>query len=112
MAEHRDGPVVIRSARTGRPPTRDRVYKAGELVRCEARIPARLAQQLYDTAHTTGNPLSVVIAELLAKALDGVDGAPWADPGSARLAENAKWVRELALPDPIASLQRTYASAG
>lgn len=73
MAEFRDGSVVIRSARTGRPSTRDRVYKRGELVRCEIRIPAHLAQQLFDSAHETGRPLRVVVADLLAKALDDVD---------------------------------------
>ncbi|MEP7765923.1 mechanosensitive ion channel protein MscS [Sanguibacter sp. 25GB23B1] len=69
---------MIRSARTGRPSTRDRVYKPGELVRCDTRIPAHLAQQLYDSAHETGRPIRVVIADLLAKALDDVDEVPMA----------------------------------
>jgi hypothetical protein len=75
MAERRDGSVVIRSARTGRRSTRDRVYAADDLVRFDARIPARLAKRLYDVAHDSGRPVTAVHADLLAKALDDVDGA-------------------------------------
>lgn len=61
--------VELRPARTGRPSTRTRTYAPDELVRLETRIPARLARQLYDVAHEADLPVSVVHADLLAKAL-------------------------------------------
>jgi len=75
MAGHDDGSVVIRSARTGRPPTRTRTYKPSEPVRVDTCIPASLAQRLYDNAHETRRPLRAVITDLLSKALDDVDEA-------------------------------------
>ncbi|WP_280949908.1 hypothetical protein [Xylanimonas protaetiae] len=43
MAEGKSGSVVIPSTKTGRPPTRDRVYGADGFFRFDARIPAPLA---------------------------------------------------------------------
>lgn len=67
--------VEVRSARTGRPSSRPRVYQPDELVRFDARIPARTAQRLYEVAHRTGRPVTAVHADLLAKALDDDAGA-------------------------------------
>ncbi|WP_407319897.1 mechanosensitive ion channel protein MscS [Isoptericola halotolerans] len=72
MTERKTGSVVIR---TGRPSTRDRVYAVDDVVRFDARIPALLAKRLYDAAHESGRPVTAVHADLLAKALDDVDGA-------------------------------------
>lgn len=75
MVEQNDA-VVIRSARTGRPPTRARSHRPDDLVRFDARIPARTAQRLYETAHATGRPVTAVHADLLARALDDEKQAP------------------------------------
>lgn len=66
--------VEIRSARTGRPSSRPRVYQPDDLVRFDARIPARTAQRLYEVAHRTGRPVTAVHADVLAKALDDEAG--------------------------------------
>ncbi|GMA23755.1 hypothetical protein GCM10025864_15140 [Luteimicrobium album] len=65
--------MVIRPARSGRPSTHERVYKPDELVRFDARIPARIAQRLYEAAYQAGRPVTAVHADLLARALDDSD---------------------------------------
>lgn len=76
MAERTQRRVEIRSARTGRPATRDRVHGANELVRFDARIPAYIAEHLYDEAAKSGRPLREVLADLLIKCVgDDVEGA-------------------------------------
>jgi len=74
MAERRQRRVEIRSARTGRPATRDRVHDANELVRFDARIPAYIAEHLYDEAARSGRPVREVLADLLVKWLFVVEG--------------------------------------
>ncbi|MHA7134467.1 mechanosensitive ion channel protein MscS [Oerskovia turbata] len=75
MDERHEGRIVIRSARTGRPASHERAYKPGELVRLDARIPATIAQRLYDIAHESGLPVTVVLANVLSRALDEGNGA-------------------------------------
>ena len=60
--------IELPPARTGRPAARPRRYAPDELVRFDARIPARLAKQLYDAALTDGRSVTAVHAELLAAA--------------------------------------------
>jgi hypothetical protein len=52
------------------PSGRSRHYAPDELVRFDARIPARLAKQLYDVALTDGRSVTAVHADLLAAALE------------------------------------------
>ena len=61
--------IELPPARTGRPAARPRRYAPDELVRFDARIPARLAKQLYDVALTDGRSVTAVHADLLAAAL-------------------------------------------
>lgn len=75
MDERQDGRIVIRSARTGRPASHQRAYRPDDLVRFDARIPATLAQRLYETAYESGLPVTVVLANVLARALDDGNGA-------------------------------------
>lgn len=75
MDERHEGRIVIRSARTGRPASHGRAYKPDELVRFDARIPAAIAQRLYETAHESGLPVTVVLANVLSRALDDGTGA-------------------------------------
>ncbi|NDO90139.1 mechanosensitive ion channel protein MscS [Cellulosimicrobium composti] len=75
MVERRRGRVVIRSARTGRPSTRDRVLDADDVVRIDARIPAYLAEHLYDAAYESGRPVTAVLVDLLASAIGREDEA-------------------------------------
>ncbi|MFJ4108314.1 hypothetical protein [Oerskovia enterophila] len=44
-------------------------------MRFDARIPATVAQRLYDTAHESGLPVTVVLANVLSRALDNGNGA-------------------------------------
>ncbi|GHH70327.1 mechanosensitive ion channel protein MscS [Promicromonospora soli] len=74
MAEGKNESVVVPSTRTGRPPTRDRAYGVDGLFRFDARIPAPLAKRLYEYAQACGRPVTAVHADLLARALDDVDG--------------------------------------
>ena len=62
--------IELPAARTGRPAARPRRYAPDELVRFDARIPARLAKQLYDVALTDGRSVTAVHADLLAAALE------------------------------------------
>ena len=62
--------LQLPAARTGRPSARPRRYAPDELVRFDARIPARLAKQLYDVALTDGRSVTAVHADLLAAALE------------------------------------------
>ena len=62
--------IELPPARTGRPAARPRRYAPDELVRFDARIPARLAKQLYDVALTDGRSVTAVHADLLAAALE------------------------------------------
>ncbi|MFJ2300698.1 hypothetical protein [Oerskovia paurometabola] len=39
-------------------------------MRFDARIPAAIAQRLYDTAHESGLSVTVVLANVLSRALD------------------------------------------
>ena len=73
MTEGTNGSVVIPSTKTGRPPTRDRVYGVDGLFRFDARIPAPLAKRLYEYADACGRPVTAVHADLLAHALDDVE---------------------------------------
>jgi hypothetical protein len=75
VEERHEGRIVIRSARTGRPASHERAYRPDELVRFDARIPATIAQRLYDTAHESGLPVTVVLANVLSRALDDGNGA-------------------------------------
>ena len=61
--------VELPPAPTGRPAARPRRYAPDELVRFDARIPARLAKQLYDVALTDGRSVTAVHADLLGAAL-------------------------------------------
>ena len=70
MAEEQVASVLIRSARVGRPAKRTRVHQPDELVRFDARIPARVAQRLYDAAYEARRPVTAVLADVLAKAFD------------------------------------------
>lgn len=69
MKDNSGGRIELPPARTGRPPARSRHYAPDELVRFDARIPARLAKQLYDVALTDGRSVTAVHADLLAAAL-------------------------------------------
>ena len=62
--------IELPPARTGRPASHPRRYAPDELVRFDARIPARLAKQLYDVALTDGRSVTAVHADLLAAALE------------------------------------------
>lgn len=62
--------IELPPARTGRPSGRSRKYDPEELVRFDARIPARLAKQLYDVALADGRSVTAVHADLLAAALE------------------------------------------
>ena len=62
--------IELPAAPTGRPAARPRRYAPDELVRFDARIPARLAKQLYDVALTDGRSVTAVHADLLAAALE------------------------------------------
>jgi hypothetical protein len=62
--------IELPPARTGRPAARPRRYAPDELVRFDARIPARLAKQLYDVALSDGRSVTAVHADLLAAALE------------------------------------------
>ena len=62
--------IELPPARTGRPAARPRRYAPDELVRFDARIPARLAKQLYDVALTDGRSVTAVHADLLAAGLE------------------------------------------
>ena len=62
--------IELPPARTGRPAARPRRYAPDELVRFDARIPARLAKQLYDVALIDGRSVTAVHADLLAAALE------------------------------------------
>lgn len=73
MSERQEHQGVIPSARAGRPSTRARIHKPNELVRFETRIPAWLAQRLYETAAATGRPVTAVLTDFLAKAVDDAD---------------------------------------
>ena len=78
MSERQEHRVVIPPARTGRPPARARVHKPNELVRFETRIPAWLAQRIYEAAAETGRPVTAVLTDFLAKAVDDHDGGAMA----------------------------------
>jgi post-segregation antitoxin (ccd killing protein) len=76
------GPLEVPAARTGRRSQAARIYKPGELVRVEVRMPAEVAADLFARAREAGQPVSRTASELLAKALDdtkpeGVGG--WRD---------------------------------
>ena len=62
--------IELPPARTGRPASHPRRYAPDELVRFDARIPARLAKQLYDVALSDGRSVTAVHADLLAAALE------------------------------------------
>lgn len=62
--------IELPPARTGRPSAHPRQYRPDELVRFDARIPARLAKQLYDVALRDGRSVTAVHADLLASALE------------------------------------------
>jgi hypothetical protein len=62
--------IELPPARTGRPASRPRNYAPDELLRFDARIPARLAKQLYDVALIDGRSVTAVHADLLAAALE------------------------------------------
>lgn len=69
VKDNSGGRIELPPARTGRPAARPRRYAPDELVRFDARIPARLAKQLYDVALTDGRSVTAVHADLLAAAL-------------------------------------------
>ena len=62
--------IALPPARTGRPASHSRRYVPDELVRFDARIPARLAKQLYDVALSDGRSVTAVHADLLAAVLE------------------------------------------
>ena len=66
----RESRIELPPARTGRPSARPHLYAPAELVRFDARIPARLAKQLYDVALSDGRSVTAVHADLLASALE------------------------------------------
>lgn len=68
--EDKSNRIELPPARTGRPSERSRHYAPDELVRFDARIPARVAKQLYDVALTDGRSVTAVHADLLAAALE------------------------------------------
>jgi hypothetical protein len=68
--EDKSNQIELPPARTGRPSGRSRHYAPDELVRFDARIPARLAKQLYDVALSDGRSVTAVHADLLAAALE------------------------------------------
>jgi len=68
--EDKSNQIELPPARTGRPSGRSRHYTPDELVRFDARIPARVAKQLYDVALADGRSVTAVHADLLAAALE------------------------------------------
>ncbi len=74
MTQQTEDPIVIPSARTGRPPTRLREHRPGDSVRIDTNIPASLAVRLYQTSRETGRPVRVVIADVLTQGFAAEDG--------------------------------------
>lgn len=63
--------VEIQSARTGRPRSSARQLSESDRVVVTARLPAGLAAKVYEQARVSHEPVSAVVAGILAAALDG-----------------------------------------
>lgn len=70
MKDNSDSRIELPPARTGRPAARPRHYAPDEFVRLDARIPARIAKQLYEFALTDGRSATALHADFLAAALE------------------------------------------
>lgn len=66
--------VDLSPARTGRPRTRHQGFAKGERVVVSARLPAELAALVYESADRARKPISTVVADILAEALQGKKG--------------------------------------
>ncbi|CAM3539538.1 mechanosensitive ion channel protein MscS [Isoptericola cucumis] len=74
MSQQTKGPIVIPSARTGRPPTRLREHCPDDAVRIDTQIPASLAERIYRTSRELGRPVRVVMADVLRRGFAAEDG--------------------------------------
>lgn len=61
--------VDLSPARTGRPRSKHHGFVKGERVLVSARLPAELAALVYESADRSRRPISTVVAEILAEAL-------------------------------------------
>ena len=67
-------PIGVPAALSGRRSRGTRTYQPGELVRVEIRMPATVAADLFARARAAHQPVSRTASDLLARALDDVDG--------------------------------------